>query len=333
MLYTVDTTLDGVPVETEQITLPTRVVEGSFVALITPLNQDGTVDFGGFRTLLDFQRDNGTAAVLIMGSTGEVSMLSQQERHQIVEETLAFRTEGGMQFWYGCTGPHTDATIDYVRHAAAAGADGAIIAAPSYISTSNADIVEYCLEVADSSTIPLGFYNNPPRVGTDLGVDDILRLAEHPNMQVLKESTTRVGQIAQLCAAKPDLALMCCCSPNLGLVVPLMALGGHGTANMSGNILPREMATISTPWRNDGDAMACREAWLENLPMLHFLYSVVNPVAVKSLMAALGLPAGPLRRPLRGLEEPSLERGLAIAAQLGLDERYGYSTVGRLARV
>ena len=298
-------------------------IEGSFVALITPFNQDGSIDYGGFETLLDFQKSHGTSAVLIMGSTGEVSMLSPEERKQIVTRTLEFRSLD-LKMFYGCTGQHTEGTIDYVRHAAAAGADGAIIAAPAYVGASTDAIVEYCLEVADASSIPIGFYNNPPRVSTDLGVDDILRLAEHPNIAVLKESTTRVAQVAQLCAAKPDLSLMCCCSPNLGLVVPLMALGGHGTANMSGNILPREMATISTPWRNDGDAMACREAWLKSLPMLHFLYSEVNPVPVKSLMAAVGLPAGPLRRPLRGLEREALQRGLAIGRQLGLDDKYGF---------
>jgi len=304
-------------------------IEGSFVALITPMNRDGSIDFEGLRALLDFQRENGTSAVLMMGSTGEVSMLSPEERKLIVSETVKSKSDD-MEFWYGCTGPNTETTIDYVTHAAGEGADGAIIAAPAYVCASTSDIVEYALEVADASDIPLGFYNNPPRVGTDLGVDDILRLADHQNMTVLKESTARVGQIAQLCAAEPDLSLMCCCSPNLGLVVPLMALGGHGTANMSGNILPREMATISTPWRDDGDAMACRAAWLENLPMLHHLYSVVNPVALKSLMAAFGLPSGPLRRPLRSHDGPSLEAGLAIATQLRLDDEYGYQLKPKL---
>jgi len=307
-------------------------IEGSFVALITPFNRDGSIDYGGFETLLEFQRSNGTSAVLIMGSTGEVSMLSPEERRDIVTRTLEFRT-GDMKFYYGCTGPHTAATIEYVRHAGRAGADGAIIAAPAYVCASTDAIVDYCLEVADASSIPLGFYNNPPRVSTDLGVDDILRLAGHPNIAVLKEATSRVGQIAQLCAAEPDLSLMCCCSPNLGLVVPLMALGGQGTANMTGNILPREMATISTPWRADEDAMRFREAWLENLPMLHFLYSEVNPVAVKSLMAAFGLPAGPLRKPLQALSPAAMETGIAIARKLGLDERYGYSFDSRLVAV
>ncbi|WP_420637763.1 dihydrodipicolinate synthase family protein [Candidatus Poriferisocius sp.] len=303
--------------------MTTERIEGSFVALITPFNQDGSIDYGGFETLLEFQRTHGTSAVLIMGSTGEVSMLSPQERKEIVTRTLRFRS-GDMKMYYGCTGQHTEGTIDYVRHAAAEGADGAIIAAPAYVCASTSAIVDYCLDVADASPIPLGFYNNPPRVATDLGVEDILRLAEHPMFTILKESTTRVAQIAQLCAAQPDLSLMCCCAPNLGLVVPLMALGGHGTANMSGNVLPAEMATISTPWRHDGDAFACRQAWLENLPMLHFLYSEVNPVAVKSLMGAFGLPAGPLRRPLQGLDRSALTTGLEIARQLGLDDKYGY---------
>ena len=298
-------------------------IEGSFVALITPFNKNGSVDYEGFKTLLRFHEEHGTRAVLIMGSTGEVSMLSREERHKIVAETVKHKT-GKMLFYYGCTGSHTQATIDYVRQAANEGADGAIVAAPAYICASNEDILEYFLEVADASEIPIGIYNNPPRVKTDLTSEQILRLARHPNIVVNKESTSRVAQVAQLCAAKPDISLMCCCSPNLGLVVPTMALGGHGTANMTGNIIPAEMAVISRPWRHDNDAFNFREAWLRNLPMLHFVYSEVNPVAVKSLMHAVGLPAGPLRRPLRHLTTKQLQPGLNIIRDLELDKKYGY---------
>jgi 4-hydroxy-tetrahydrodipicolinate synthase len=307
-----------------------RKLEGSFVALITPFNQNGSVDFEGFRTLLQFHEENGTSAVLIMGSTGEVSMLTPEERHQIVSETMRYRT-GKMPFFYGCTGPSTQATIDYVEHAAKEGADGAIIAAPAYVCAPNEDIVQYFLEVADSSAIPIGIYNNPPRIKTDLTADEILRLAEHPNIVINKESTARVAQVAQLCAAKPDMSLMCCCSPNLGLVIPLMALGGDGTANVTGNIIPREMAVISKPWRDYEDAINCREAWLANLPMLHFAYSAINPVAVKSLMRAVGMPAGPLRAPLRELEGAALQPGLELVRTLGLDRKYGYAAAHGLA--
>ena len=298
--------------------------QGSFVALITPMNTDGSIDFEGFRTLLQFHEANATSAVLIMGSTGDVSMLSVEERHTIVRETMKMRT-GNMLFYYGCTGATTEGTIDFVSQAAVEGADGAIITAPSYICASNDDIVQFCLDVANATDIPLGFYNNPPRVGTDLTTSDLLRIAEHPNFVVLKESTTRVGQVAQMCAAKPDMALMCCCSPNLGLVIPMMSLGGHGTANMTGNIIPREMAVISTPWKTGEDAFACREAWLTNLPILHFAYSAINPVAIKSLMRTVGLPAGPMRKPLISLENAALQRGINICRDLGLDKIYGYT--------
>jgi 4-hydroxy-tetrahydrodipicolinate synthase len=299
--------------------------EGSFVALVTPMNADGSIDYGGFAELIDWHSAHGSSALLIMGSTGEVSMLTPEERREIVRRTVAMRRPG-LTLWYGCTGNSTDATLDHVRFAAAEGADGAIVAAPSYICADNDAIEAYMAEVLDGADLAMGFYNNPPRVKTDLHWTNLLRLAEHPNMVVLKESTTRVGQVAQVCAAAPDMSVMCCCSPNLGLVVPTMALGGHGTANMTGNLIPREMATISTPWRDAGDAAAFREAWLGNLPVLHFAYSAVNPVAVKTLMRAVGLPSGPLRRPLRPLPEAALKDALGMVERLGLDARYGFRT-------
>lgn len=296
--------------------------KGSFVALVTPMNADGSIDFEGFRTLLNWHAENGTEAVLIMGSTGEVSMLSAEERKQIIAQTAKMKP-GNMQMYYGVTGNNTETTIDYVRFAKASGADGAIMAAPAYICADNGAITDYAMEVLDSCDLAMGFYNNPPRVKTDLHWDDLLRLAKHDNMVVLKESTTRVGQVAQVCAAKPDMSIMCCCSPNLGLVVPTMALGGHGTANMTGNIIPQEMAVISKPWETGEDAFAHRQAWLDNLPMLHFAYAAVNPVTIKTLMQVVGLPSGPLRKPLQPANPAVLKKGLEAFEKLGLAEKYG----------
>jgi 4-hydroxy-tetrahydrodipicolinate synthase len=298
-------------------------IQGSFVALITPFNKDGAVDFGAFRTLLKFQEDHGTRAVLIMGSTGETSMLAPEEKKRIIVETAKMKS-GRVLFFYGCTGNNTDATIANVKFAQGAGADGAILAAPAYICASEADGEQFFLDVADATDLPLGIYNNPPRVKTDLHWDHLLRIFKHPNFVVHKESTTRVGQVAQILAAKPDVSVMCCDSPNLGLVIPTMSLGGHGTANMTGNIAPAELATISTPWASYKEAEAFKETYLRCLPLLHYTYSAINPVAVKSLMKALGLPAGDLRRPLRGLEGETLEKGVRIVRDLGLDKKYGF---------
>lgn len=303
---------------------------GSFVALVTPMNEDGSVDYEGFRDLLQFHATHGTSTVLIMGSTGEVSMLSLEEKKKIITETMKMRPNG-MQMYYGCSGNNTESAIDMVRYAKGEGVDGAIIAAPSYICAPNEDIADYVEEICDSVDLALGFYNNPPRVKSDLHWDDMLRLAKHPNMVVLKESTTRVGQVAQMCAAKPDLSIMCCCSPNLGLVVPTMSLGGHGTANMTGNIIPAEFAVISKPWEDAQDAVNFKDAYLHNLDMLHFAYSAINPVAIKTLMRAVGMPSGPLRKPLKPLDQKGLQRGLEIATRLGLDEKYGYKLKKDLA--
>lgn len=301
--------------------------KGSFVALVTPMNGDGSIDFEGFRTLLNWHAENGTEAVLIMGSTGEVSMLSPDERRAIISETAKMKP-GTMLMYYGCTGNNTETTIDYVRYVKAEGGDGAIIAAPAYICADNDAITDYAFEVLDSADLAMGFYNNPPRVKTDLHWTDLLKLARHDNMVVLKESTTRVGQVAQVCAAKPDMAIMCCCSPNLGLVIPTMALGGDGTANMTGNIIPRGMAAISKKWESGEDAFACREAYLKNLPMLHFAYSAINPVAIKTLMNVVGLPAGPLRKPLQPVSAEKLKVGLDAVRALGLEEEYGFRISG-----
>jgi 4-hydroxy-tetrahydrodipicolinate synthase len=233
-----------------------------------------------------------------------------------------------MRLFYGCTAGSTAATIANVEFARGHGADGAILAAPPYICAPEADIERFFLEVADATDLPLGIYNNPPRVQTDLGWDRLLRIFRHPNYVVHKESTARVAQVAQVLAGKPDVSVMCCDSPSLGLIVPTMSLGGHGTANMTGNVAPAEMATISTPWRSFADSEAFREMYLRLLPLLHFTYSAVNPVPVKSLMKALGLPAGDLRRPLRALDGSALANGLAIVRSLGLDRKYGYKLTG-----
>lgn len=299
-------------------------LEGSFVAIVTPFNRDGSIDFEGFRALIDFHANNGTSALLIMGSTGEVSMLSEEERHRVLSETAKYKKED-LLLYYGCTCSNTRATIDMVQYAGNEGADGAIVTVPSYIVPPIEDAVRFFLEVADASPIPIGIYNNPSRCGVDLCAEDIIQLADHPHIVVDKEAMPRAGQIAQIVAAKKDIAIMCCDYPGYGLVMPVMSLGGQGTANITGNIAPRELAVISKPWQSWEDAENCRKMFLDLLPLSSFNYCRVNPVPVKSLMKALGLPAGDLRRPYRSLNEEELRQGIEIVRSLGLVEQYGYS--------
>jgi len=306
-------------------------ITGSFVATVTPFNENGSVDYSALHFLIERLIHHNASAVLVLGSTGEPSLLTPEEKKRIIVET-ARRKNSKAKYFYGCTGNTTQQVIDNVKFAKENGADGAVVAAPPYICGSEADIEAMYEEVADSVELPLGIYNNPPRIKTDLHWDNLLRLFKHPNIVIHKESTARVGQVAQVLSAKPDVTVMCCDSPNLGLVVPTMALGGHGTANMGGNIAPEEMAVISRPWRSYEDAVGFRKAYLQLLPLLHFNYSAINPVAVKSLMKALGLPTGALRKPLRELDAQALTKGVRIVRELGLDKKYGYKIAAELAK-
>jgi len=303
--------------------MESKRLQGSFVAIVTPFNHDGSIDFEGFRTLIDFHAAHQTSALLIMGSTGEVSMLSEDERHQVISETSKFKKKDLLLF-YGCTCSNTRATIDMVKYAGNEGADGAIITVPSYIVPIIEDVIAFYLEVADASEIPIGIYNNPTRCGVDLSAADIIRLADHPNIVVDKEAMPRAGQIAQIAAAGKDISLMCCDFPGYGLVMPVMSLGGQGTANITGNIAPEELAVISKPWSSWEDAENCRKTFLEIQALSNFNYCRINPVPVKSLMKALGLPAGDLRRPYRSLDEKEVQQGVEIVKSLGLAQKYGY---------
>ena len=300
-----------------------RILTGSFVALITPFADDGSVDIEGFGKLIEFQALNGTSAVLIMGSTGEVSLLSQEERHRVIAETVAFK-RFGLPLFYGCTANNTRATIAMVKFAATQGADGAIITAPSYIYAPVDAAVAYFLEVADASPIPVGIYNNPIRVGTDLPAEAIIRLAEHPNIVIDKEAMARPGQIAQILASGRELSLMCCDSPNLGLVPAVMSLGGHGTANMTGNIAPREMAIISKPWKTHQDAVDFRETYLKNFAAdpVHLLEGEPRPGQVAG--AGFGPAGRGAAQTLSQHDRPRPARGVEVVQRLGLAEQYGY---------
>ena len=266
-----------------------KLMTGSFVALITPFNKDGTVDFAAFRTLLKFQEDNGTSAILIMGSTGETSMLSPEEKNKIIVECAKMKT-AKMPIFFGCTGNNTESTIANVKFAKDNGADGAILAAPAYICAPEDDIERFFLDVADATDLPLGIYNNPPRVKSDLHWDHLLRIFKHPNYVVHKESTARVGQVAQVIAGKPGVAVMCCDSPES------RPRGADDVARRPRH-RQHDRQHRAARTRHHLDAVdelpgggRFQDRIPAPLPLLHYTYSAINPVAVKSLMKAIGLP-------------------------------------------
>ena len=297
---------------------------GSWVAICTPFNRDESIDFGGFKTLVDFQARWGSDGILVMGSTGETTLLSQEERREIIHRVVGYAKDAKIRAFFGCTCLTTKETVALSRDAEAAGADGILLVVPPYVAPPQDAVYEFFRTVATSVRCPVAIYNNPSRVTVNIEAATVLKLAEIHNVVADKEAMGNLQQLEQVVTgSRGRLHVLVCDWPKFGIILPILALGGHGTANVAGNIIPREMAAMSRPWTSWKDVEEARTIYLEHVPILEAVYALSNPVAVKACMNYLGLPAGPPRRPL--LEMPA-EKFAPLRATLDrfrLKEKYG----------
>jgi 4-hydroxy-tetrahydrodipicolinate synthase len=301
--------------------------EGSWVAIPTPFTDDDNVDFDGFQKLVDFQIEHGTDGLLLMGSTGESPSLTMDERREILDKVLPY-ARGRIPVLAGTTCGNTKQTMELSRYAEEAGADGLLLVVPPYLRPTQDGLYEHFKAVAEAVKSPVAIYNNPTRVGVNIDPPTVIALAEIPNIVADKEAMPNVSQLVQIWRQAGDkINLLCCDAPGFSLIVPTLALGGHGTANISGNIIPREMAEMSRPWRTWEDVERTRELLRTYFPAMSAMYSVTNPVAVKAALRVLGLPAGHVRRPLLDLNESDTRALENLLDNLGITERYGQGRI------
>jgi len=297
--------------------------EGSWVAIPTPFTEQDEIDFRGFERLLDFQAENGSNGILLMGSTGESPALTMDERREILSRVVPY-CKGKLPVFAGTTCGNTKQTIELTQRAQRVGADGALLVVPPYLKPSQDGLYEHFRAVAEAVDIPVAIYNNPGRVGVNIEPATVLELAEIPNIVADKEAMASINQLVQIRRQAGDkLKLLCCDAPGFSLIVPTLALGGHGTANISGNVIPQEMAEMSKPWRSWEDVERTRQLLFKYYPLMAALYSLTNPVVVKAALRLLALPAGHVRRPLLDMDESQTQDLRALLDRLGLMEKYG----------
>jgi 4-hydroxy-tetrahydrodipicolinate synthase len=297
--------------------------EGSWVAIPTPFTEDDQVDFPGFERLVDFQVEHGTNGLLLMGSTGESTALSIEERKEILDRVLAY-AKGKIPVLAGTTCGSTRLTIELSQHAQRAGADGLLLVVPAYLKPTQDGVYEHLKSVAEAVDLPVAIYNNPARVAVNIEPATVVALAELPNLVADKEAMPNVSQLVQIRRQAGDkINLLCCDAPGFSLIVPTLALGGHGTANISGNIIPQEMAAMSRPWLSWEDVLRTRGLLFEYHPLMAALYSLPNPIVVKAALRLLGLPVGHVRRPLLDMEEREVQDLRALMERMGVMARYG----------
>jgi 4-hydroxy-tetrahydrodipicolinate synthase len=296
---------------------------GSWVAVPTPYDKQGNVDFGGFREIIEHQIKYGTSELFVMGSAGEVTLLTMEERKSIVREVVKL-AKGKIPVFFNASQPSTADTVKFAQFAEAEGADGLIFTVPPYLLPPQPAVLEHLRTSMGAVSIPVGVYNNPSRAGVDIEPETLEILSnEIPNFIVDKEAVPSVAHLVEVKRRVGDkLNILCCDAPGYSIVLPTLAVGGNGTANIGGNIIPEEMALISRPWDSIEKIAECRQVYFKYYPLLKALYWFSNPIVIKAAYEILGLPAGGIRRPYPDLEDKHKHELKIIMSELGVIEKY-----------
>lgn len=291
-----------------------RDLTGSIVALVTPFAKDGGIDFDALARLVDFHLQSGTDGLLVLGTTGESSTMTHEEDDAVVRAVVK-QVAGRIPVIAGsgsnCTQTMVEKSLSYQR----IGADGLLIITPYYNKSNEEGIYQHLKAVADAVDIPCILYNIPGRTGCSISLRNIERLARHHNVMGLKEASGNVAFAADAACFIDDGFRMY--SGEDALTVPLMSLGASGTISVWANIEPQKVHAMCRAFM-DGDVQAARDMQLEGLPLIHALFSEVNPIPVKEAMAQMGMIEANYRLPLTAMSKPAAQALAAVLKEANL---------------
>lgn len=290
------------------------VFKGVATALVTPMTAAG-VDYETLGRLIDWQIDEGVNALVIAGTSGEGSTLSDDEHREVLRYS-AERVAGRVPVIAGTGSNDTAYAIDLTRCACEVGCDAMLLVTPYYNKATQRGLIESFTAIADASTKPCILYNVPSRTGCNLLPQSCAVLAEHPNIVGIKEASGNISQIAEIAAltrGKLDLY-----SGNDDQIVPLLSLGGSGVISVVSNILPKKTVELCDRFFA-GDVAGSAELQLDLLPLINSLFCEVNPIPVKAAVAALGFGENYVRLPLTAMEPEHEAAMRALMREQGLN--------------
>lgn len=277
----------------------TTVFTGAGVAIITPMNADGSVNYDKYRELIETQIQNGTDAIITCGTTGEGSTLSHEE-HIAVMKTAVEQTHGRIPVISGTGSNDTGYCIELSKEAKKLGADALLLVTPYYNKTSQRGLIAHYNKIAGELKMPIIVYNVPSRTGVDVKPETYAELSKNPYIVAAKEANgniTAIAKTAALCG--DDLSIY---SGNDDQIVPILSLGGKGVISVLSNILPKETHDIVAKYLG-GDPDGSRALQLELFDLAAALFFDVNPIPVKEAMNLMGMNVGPCRLPLCDMDE------------------------------
>ncbi|MCE2577674.1 4-hydroxy-tetrahydrodipicolinate synthase [Gluconacetobacter entanii] len=294
--------------------METTMFKGSITALITPMNQDGSLDLSSMGRFIDWQIQQGTSALVPVGTTGESPTLSHDEHAQVVEFTIK-TANGRVPVLAGAGSNSTAEAIKMAQQAQSAGAAAVLVVTPYYNKPTQEGVYRHFMAVADAISIPVILYNIPGRSVIDISVETMARLAKHPNIIGVKDATANLLRPLQTrqTVGKPFNQL----SGEDGTAVAFLASGGDGCISVTSNVAPTQCAEIQAAW-NDGRVMDAMERHDRLFPLHDALFCESNPVPVKFAASVLGLMGETCRLPLAPLSDASRTRVKDAMSAAGL---------------
>lgn len=276
--------------------------KGSGVAVVTPFNENG-VDFEKLGELLEWHVAEGTDAIIICGTTGEASTMSDDEKKAAFKYTVE-KIAKRIPVIAGTGSNDTHHSIELSKYAEAVGCDGLLCVTPYYNKTTQKGLLAHYTAIADSVNIPIIVYNVPGRTGLNIAPETLKSLSKHKNITAVKEASGNISQIVEIGTFCNES--FCMYSGNDDQVVPLLSVGGIGVISVVANVAPKDMHDMAISYLN-GDVEKAKELQLKIKPLNDALFCEVNPIPVKTAMNLLGFNVGSLRLPLTDMSDKNIE--------------------------
>ena len=291
------------------------IFTGAGVAIVTPMKENGDVNFEKLGEILEEQIQDGTDSIVICGTTGESSTLTHEEHLETIKYTID-KVNKRIPVIAGTGSNCTETAIYLSTEAEKYGADGVLLVTPYYNKATQKGLIEHYTKIANSIKIPVILYNVPSRTGINIQPKTVAYLVEHvENIVGIKEASGDIAQVAEMAAltrGKLDIY-----SGNDNQIVPLLSLGGKGVISVLSNVAPRFTHDMVAKYLN-GDIKESCDMQLDAMPLINALFSEVNPIPVKAAMNLMGMEVGPLRSPLTEMEEANKEKLKEEMVKFGL---------------
>lgn len=276
---------------------------GSGVAIVTPFNEDGGIHYEKLGELIDWQIDSSTDAIIICGTTGEAATMNDEEHKEAIRYAVK-RTAGRVPVIAGTGSNDTAHAVDMSLFAQNAGVDGLLVVTPYYNKGTQRGLVKHYLAIAEAVDLPIIVYNVPGRTGVNILPATIAELANHPNIQAVKEASGNISQVVEIARLVPDDFFIY--SGNDDMVVPLLSVKGDGVISVVANIAPKDTHDMVQKYL-DGDVAGACALQLAMKPLIDALFKEVNPIPVKTALNLMGREVGGFRLPLCEMSEGPLE--------------------------